>query len=85
MAEILEGLDVQRTKDLADTVRKYGNLTHAIVDYYNMVDCMDKNEKYKASMSYDKFVNKCHDLEKETVSDVFGVQLMQVIYGFPEV
>lgn len=76
--EILEGFDVQRTRDLADTVRKYGNLTHAITDYYNMVDCMNKNENYKVCMSYDEFVNKCHDLEKETVSDVFGVQLMQV-------
>lgn len=76
--EILEGFDVQRTRDLTDTVRKYGNLTHAIADYYSMVDCMNGIEKNKACMSYDEFVNKCHDLEKETVSDVFGVQLMQV-------
>ena len=76
--EILEGFDVQRTRDLTDTVRKYGNLTHAIADYYSMADCMNGIGKNKACMSYDEFVNKCHDFEKETVSDVFGVQRMQV-------
>eukprot|EP01018_Ginkgo_biloba_P030574 Gb_35212 [translate_table: standard] len=76
--EILHGFDVQRTRDLTDTVRKYGNLTHAITDYYNMVGCMSKDEKSRKCLSFDEFVNKCHELEKETVSDVFGVQLMQV-------
>ncbi|KAH9312334.1 hypothetical protein KI387_027369, partial [Taxus chinensis] len=76
--EIHEGFDVQRTRDLADTVRKYGHLTHSVKDYYNMACDMNRNEKNKVCMTFDEFVTKCHDLEKETVSDVFGVQLMQV-------
>jgi hypothetical protein len=32
--EILEGFDVQRTWDMNETVQKYGELTHAIMDRY---------------------------------------------------
>uniref|UniRef100_A0A2P2P2Q3 Crossover junction endonuclease MUS81 n=1 Tax=Rhizophora mucronata TaxID=61149 RepID=A0A2P2P2Q3_RHIMU len=28
--------------------------------------------------SFDEFVNRCEDLDKMTVSDVFAIQLMQV-------
>ncbi|XP_059072073.1 crossover junction endonuclease MUS81 isoform X2 [Cryptomeria japonica] len=76
--EILEGFDVQRTRDLADTVRKYGYLTLSIEDYYNIAGRVTGNEMDKPCMTYDEFVTKCRDLDKETVSDVFGVQLMQV-------
>ncbi|XP_057837987.2 crossover junction endonuclease MUS81 isoform X1 [Cryptomeria japonica] len=76
--EILEGFDVQRTRDLADTVRKYGYLTLSIEDYYSIASHVTRNETYKPCMTYDEFVTKCRDLDKETVSDVFGVQLMQV-------
>lgn len=83
--EILEGFDVQRTKDLSATIRKYGNLTKAIAEVYNMISLNHNQYKSKPCMTYDGFVEKCRDLKKETVSDVFGVQLMQVKFLYVNV
>lgn len=78
--EILEGFDVQRTSGLADTLKRYGYLTQAIYQYYNSLDC--ENKSPRICLPYDEFIGRCEDLDKLTVSDVFAVQLMQVIVGF---
>lgn len=40
---------------------------------------IDKAMCSRVCPSYDEFVKKCQDLEKMTISDVFALQLMQVI------
>lgn len=75
--EIAEGFDVQRTRDTTDTLRKYGYLTHAITIRYNELSS-HKKAKQGLCKTYTQFLNHCKDLEKEKVSDVFGVMLMQV-------
>lgn len=75
--EIAEGFDVQRTRDVKDTMRKYGHLTHAIGFHYNdLSDC--QKARQGLCKTYRQFVDDCRDLEKEKVSDIFGVMLMQV-------
>lgn len=74
--EILEGFDVQRTSGLADTLRKYGYLTQLINQYYRSLDPVQKC--VGVCPPFDEFINKCEELDKMTVSDVFAVQLMQV-------
>ncbi|KAK6928839.1 ERCC4 domain [Dillenia turbinata] len=76
--EILEGFDVQRTSGLADTLRKYGYLTHAITQYYKSKFAQDKFEGAGVCPTFNEFIRKCQDLDKMTISDVFGIQLMQV-------
>lgn len=77
--EILEGFDVQRTSGLSDTLKKYGYLTQAIHEYYSSLDYGKRN--LRVCPAYDEFIRRCEDLEKLTISDVFAVQLMQVL-GF---
>ncbi|KAK1669845.1 hypothetical protein QYE76_058004 [Lolium multiflorum] len=74
---ILEGFDVQRTTGYADTERKYGHLTHSIIDYYrtNFSAAADSS---RLCLTYDEFVKRCSDLKKVTVNNVFALQLMQV-------
>ncbi|XP_047941322.1 crossover junction endonuclease MUS81 isoform X2 [Salvia hispanica] len=74
--EILEGFDVQRTNGLADTLKKYGNLTQSINQYYRSLDTMQ--QCIGGCPPFDEFIKRCEDLGKMTVSDVFGIQLMQV-------
>ncbi|KAL5708242.1 Crossover junction endonuclease mus81 [Ranunculus cassubicifolius] len=77
--EILEGFDVQRTSGLSDTLRKYGHLTLAITRHYTQLGSKEKAQNpIRTCPSFDYFLEKCEDLEKMTVSDVFAIQLMQV-------
>ncbi|KAL5708222.1 Crossover junction endonuclease mus81 [Ranunculus cassubicifolius] len=77
--EILEGFDVQRTSGLSDTLRKYGHLTLAITRHYTQLGSKEKAQNpIRTCPSFDDFLEKCEDLEKMTVSDVFAIQLMQV-------
>ncbi|KAL4600798.1 hypothetical protein ACB092_11G225500 [Castanea dentata] len=76
--EILEGFDVQRTSGLADTLKKYGHLTQAILQYYKSVLPEDHSKCTGVCPPFDEFVKRCQDLDKMTVSDVFAIQLMQV-------
>ncbi|XP_020522223.1 crossover junction endonuclease MUS81 [Amborella trichopoda] len=76
--EILEGFDVQRTSSVADTVKKYGHLTHAITHYYTTQSSHSFDKSERICPSYEEFIKTCQDLEKMTVSDVFALQLMQV-------
>lgn len=73
----MEGFDVQRTRDVRDTMRKYGDLTHAISSHYNELSAC-KQPKQGLCKTYRQFVDDCKDLDREKVSDVFGVMLMQV-------
>ncbi|KAF3960209.1 hypothetical protein CMV_015065 [Castanea mollissima] len=76
--QILEGFDVQRTSGLADTLKKYGHLTQAILQYYKSVLPEDHSKCTGVCPPFDEFVKRCQDLDKMTVSDVFAIQLMQV-------
>ncbi|XP_016649648.1 PREDICTED: crossover junction endonuclease MUS81-like [Prunus mume] len=76
--EILEGFDVQRTIDLADTLKKYVYLTQAITQYYNSEFSEEQCIRAGVCPPFDEFVKRCQDLDKMTVSDVFAIQLMQV-------
>ena len=71
---------MQRTSGLADTLKKYGYLTQAIYQYYNSLDYEKKSPR--VCPPYDEFIGRCEDLDKLTVSDVFAVQLMQVLVFF---
>ncbi|CAH2077501.1 unnamed protein product [Thlaspi arvense] len=77
--EVLEGFDVLRTNGLGETLRKYGNLTKSIQQYYKSRVSDDEQSKVSASCpSFDSFVKRCQDLDKMTISDMFAIQLMQV-------
>lgn len=76
--EILEGFDVQRTSGLADTLKKYGHLTQAIIHYYTSQSQDDQFKCTGVCPPFDDFIKSCQDAEKMTVSDVFAIQLMQV-------
>jgi hypothetical protein len=76
--EILEGFDVQRTTGYPDTEKTYGHLTLSIIDYYSTHFSSRANTS-RVCLSYDEFVKKCSDPKKLTVSDIFALQLMQVI------
>ncbi|EFJ11322.1 hypothetical protein SELMODRAFT_447091 [Selaginella moellendorffii] len=75
--EILEGFDVQRTRDTHDTISRYGELTNAINRRYSG-ETGGLSGESKRCMSYQEFLEHCSDVEKERVRDVFGVQLMQI-------
>lgn len=74
--EILEGFDLQRTSGLADTLKKYGYLTQSISRYYRSLD--PEQKCIEGCPQFDGFIKRCEELDKMTVSDVFGIQLMQV-------
>ncbi|KAJ7533191.1 hypothetical protein O6H91_13G036900 [Diphasiastrum complanatum] len=76
--EILEGFDVQRTRDVYETISRYGDLTNAISKRYGIEIGTMGNKDQRLCKTYDQFREHCNDLEKETISDVFGVMLMQV-------
>lgn len=76
--EILEGFDVQRTRDTNETVQKYGELTHAITNRYSLEFGKPNTPPNAVCPTFVEFVEHCKDLDMERVSDVFGVQLMQV-------
>ena len=77
--EILEGFDVQRTTGLGDTLKKYGYLTQAISQYYKTEILVDNVKCSGTCPPFGEFIKRCQDLEKTTVSDVFAIQLMQVL------
>lgn len=79
--EILEGFDVQRTRDTNETVQKYGELTHAIVDRYSSEVGKPGEPLGGKCQRYVEFLEHCKDIEMERVTDVFGVQLMQVSWS----
>lgn len=79
--EILEGFDVQRTSGLADTLRKYGYLTHAITQYYKSRVPEDQPKSTGICPPFREFIRRCQDLDRLTVGDVFAIQLMQVCTG----
>lgn len=76
--EILEGFDVQRTSGLADTLRKYGYLTQAIIHCYRFQVTEDNFKTTRECPPFSEFIRRCNGLDKMTVSDVFAIQLMQV-------
>lgn len=67
---------MQRTNGLADTFKKYGHLTISINQYYRSLD--PEQKCIEGCPPFDKFIKRCEELDKMTVSDVFGIQLMQV-------
>ncbi|KAH7332026.1 hypothetical protein KP509_20G064400 [Ceratopteris richardii] len=75
--EIVEGFDVQRTTGVRDTMRKYGDLTHAIAAHYDELSSC-KYAKHGSCKTYRQFVDDCKDLERDKVSDIFGIMLMQI-------
>ncbi|WVZ67444.1 hypothetical protein U9M48_016519 [Paspalum notatum var. saurae] len=75
--ELLEGFDVQRTTGYADTMRRYGYLTHSIIKYYG-ANFSTVAKAPRVCPTYVEFKRKCCDLEKKTVSQIFALQLMQV-------
>lgn len=77
--EILDGFDVQRTTGFADTQRRYVDLTHSIIAYYD-ASFSKAVETFHICPTYDEFKRKCIDLTKTTVNDIFALQLMQVIW-----
>ncbi|KAL9247745.1 hypothetical protein vseg_021145 [Gypsophila vaccaria] len=76
--ELLEGFDVQRTSGLSDTLHRYGFLTLAITNQYQLNSCLIECNAAVQCLQYDQFIKKCNDVDKMTVSDVFATQLMQV-------
>ncbi|CAD5333504.1 unnamed protein product [Arabidopsis thaliana] len=76
--EILEGFDVVRTNGLGETLRKYGYLTKSIYQYYKSLVNDDQSKVADSCPSFDDFVQRCQDLGKMTISDVFAIQLMQI-------
>ncbi|KDP40494.1 hypothetical protein JCGZ_24493 [Jatropha curcas] len=76
--EILEGFDVQRTSCLRDTLKKYGYLTQSITQYYQSEPPENESKNAGVCPPFNEFIQRCQDLEKMTVSDVFAIQLMQV-------
>ena len=77
--EILDGFDVQRTSGLGDTLRKYGYLTQAITQYYRSQSFEDIQNNLGVCPPFGDFIRRCQNLDKMTVSDVFAIQLMQVL------
>lgn len=67
---------MQRTNGLADTLKKYGYLTQSINQYYRSLD--PEQKCIGECPPFDEFIKRCEKLDKMTVSDVFGIQLMQV-------
>ncbi len=78
--EIWEGFDVQMTQDMNETVEKYGELTHAIMNRYLLEFGKLNTPPNAVCPTFGEFGEHCKDLDMEPVSDVFGVQLMQVSY-----
>ena len=65
---------------MSETVQKYGELTSAIIDRYALEVGKPGQHSGGNCMRYVEFVDFCKDIEKERVTDVFGVQLMQVLF-----
>ncbi|XP_022743044.1 crossover junction endonuclease MUS81 isoform X2 [Durio zibethinus] len=80
--EILEGFDVHRTSGLLDTLRKYAYLTQAITQYYKLHLLEDQSRCTGVCPPFNEFVERCQELDKMTVNDVFSIQLMQVYLFF---
>ncbi|KAL8253409.1 hypothetical protein R6Q59_037102 [Mikania micrantha] len=76
--EILEGFDVQRTSGMGDTLRKYGHLTQSISEYYKSLGNELEHQDLPICPSFDQFIERCQELDKMTISDVFATQLLQV-------
>lgn len=70
---------MQRTSGLADTLRKYGYLTQSIIQYYSSLDFRENRNSHGICPPFNEFIKRCQDLDKMTISDVFAIQLMQVL------
>jgi len=79
--EILDGFDVQRTTGFADTQKRYIDLTHSIIAYYD-ANFSIVGKTSRVCPTFDEFKRKCCDLKKKTVSDIFALQLMQVTWQY---
>ncbi|KAG0540979.1 hypothetical protein BDA96_03G456000 [Sorghum bicolor] len=75
--EVLDGFDVQRTTGFADTQKRYIDLTHSIIAYYD-ANFSIVGKTSHVCPTYDEFKRECCELKKKTVSDIFSLQLMQV-------
>ncbi|CAO2196265.1 unnamed protein product [Urochloa humidicola] len=75
--ELSEGFDVLRTSGYTDTQRTYGYLTQSIIDYYSTNFC-SLAKSASICPTYREFDEKCRSLQKNTVSQIFALQLMQV-------
>ncbi|CAD6234937.1 unnamed protein product [Miscanthus lutarioriparius] len=75
--EVLDGFDVQKTTGFADTQKRYIDLTHSIIAYYD-ANFSIVGKTSRVCPTFDEFKRKCCDLKKKTVSDIFALQLMQV-------
>lgn len=64
--------------DAHETMKRYGELTTAIAARY-AIECNTSVAVKGGALTFDDFLNHCKDLEKERVSDVFAVQLTQVV------
>jgi hypothetical protein len=60
--EIREGFDVQRTQDMNETVEKYGELTHAIMNRYLLEFGKLNTPPNAVCPTFGEFVEHCKDL-----------------------
>lgn len=51
----------------------------AISQYYKSGNFEDDDKYFRTCPPFDEFIRRCQELEKMTVSDVFAIQLMQVL------
>ncbi|KAL3700927.1 hypothetical protein R1sor_018949 [Riccia sorocarpa] len=75
--EIADGFHVLRTSDTSDTLKQYGNLTFAIKNRYRM-EVGKRGEQLNCCRTYSKFLEHCKDLDRDRVTDIFCLQLMQI-------
>ncbi|KAL2635846.1 hypothetical protein R1flu_007325 [Riccia fluitans] len=75
--EIADGFHVLRTTDTTDTLKQYGNLTFAIKNRYQM-EVGKRGDQRNPCKTYTEFLEHCKDLDRDRVTDIFCLQLMQI-------
>ncbi|OAE18584.1 hypothetical protein AXG93_1923s1400 [Marchantia polymorpha subsp. ruderalis] len=76
--EIADGFHVLRTTDTNDTMKQYGHLTLAIKSRYQAEVGKRENQTGASCRTYPNFVEHCKDLDRDRVTDIFCLQLMQI-------
>ncbi|KAG6549681.1 hypothetical protein Mapa_008660 [Marchantia paleacea] len=76
--EIADGFHVLRTTDTNDTMKQYGHLTLAIKSRYQAEVGKRGNQCGASCKTYPNFVEHCKDLDRDRVTDIFCLQLMQI-------
>ncbi|GBG87072.1 hypothetical protein CBR_g44528 [Chara braunii] len=96
--ELMNGFDMLRTANYQETVRRYRELTRAIVDLYaerrgchshrtpgirtcgdeGEGECDDNDSAAASCKSFTEFCEHMRDVQKQTVTDIFGLMVMQV-------